>query len=454
MCDTMIALGNATADGHMILAKNSDREPNEAQWLQFIPRAEHAPGARVQCTYIDVPQVETSFAVLLSRPFWMWGCEMGINERGVTIGNEAVFTREPYDKAGGLLGMDLMRLALERAATAEAALDVIVELLAAHGQGGNGGYQHNLFYHNAFIIADPAEAWVLETAGRYWAAVRVRDVYAISNGLTIGRDWDRASPGLVEHAIERGWCASEGDFHFARCYSDPLYTRLSQCKRRRARALSLLQVDQGEITARTMMRALRDHGPQAEETAEWGPAQGSTGNICMHAGFGPVRDSGTTNSWIAHLDPQLLTVWSTATAAPCTALFKPLWPEALPDLGPAPGATYDPASIWWQHERLHRAVLRDYPTRLARYREERDALEAEVLADVAAHLVGARSMAPEARRSTLQELSADVLARARAATARWTETVEAEPVGFQLPTPYRLAWQQRNRKARLGNENA
>jgi len=296
VCDTMIALGNATADGHMILAKNSDREPNEAQWLQFVPRAEHAPGARVRCTYIDVPQVETTYAVLLSRPFWMWGCEMGINEHGVTIGNEAVFTREPYDKEGGLLGMDLMRLALERATTAEAALDIIVNLLETYGQGGNGGYRHKLFYHNAFILADPHSAWVLETAGRYWAALRVREIYAISNGLTIGREWDRASPGLVEHAVEQGWCRSRDDFHFARCYSDPLYTRLSQCKRRRARALSLLQADRGEITVRTMMRVLRDHGPEGEGRADWEPAQGSMGDICMHAGFGPLRDSGTTNS--------------------------------------------------------------------------------------------------------------------------------------------------------------
>ena len=31
MCDTLVALGNSTADGSVIFAKNSDRDPNEAQ---------------------------------------------------------------------------------------------------------------------------------------------------------------------------------------------------------------------------------------------------------------------------------------------------------------------------------------------------------------------------------------------------------------------------------------
>ena len=217
MCDTIVALGNVTADGVTLFGKNSDREPNEAHHVVIVPAADHAPGARVKCTYVEIPQVAHTCRVLLAKPFWIWGAEMGANERGVAIGNEAVFTKIPYGKEPGLIGMDFLRLALERAATARAALDVITNLLAQYGQSGNCGFKHASYYHNSFIIADPREAWVLETAGKHWAAERVKDVRTISNGITIGNQFDLASHDLVTYAVERGWCKGRDDFHFARC---------------------------------------------------------------------------------------------------------------------------------------------------------------------------------------------------------------------------------------------
>ena len=68
-------------------------------------------------------------AVLLSKPFWMWGAEMGVNEHGLAIGNETVFTRVPYEKRPALTGMDLLRLALERAATAQKAVHIVTDLM-------------------------------------------------------------------------------------------------------------------------------------------------------------------------------------------------------------------------------------------------------------------------------------------------------------------------------------
>lgn len=65
----------------------------------------------VQCTYIEVDQVPQTHAVVLSRPSWLWGAEMGANEHGVCIGNEAVWTKEPVQDGEALLGMDLLRCA-------------------------------------------------------------------------------------------------------------------------------------------------------------------------------------------------------------------------------------------------------------------------------------------------------------------------------------------------------
>lgn len=62
-----------------------------------------------QCTYLEIEQAERTHAVVLSRPAWLWGAEMGANEHGVCVGNEGVWTREPLGEDEALLGMDLVR---------------------------------------------------------------------------------------------------------------------------------------------------------------------------------------------------------------------------------------------------------------------------------------------------------------------------------------------------------
>ena len=108
----------------MLFGKNSDRQRNEAHVIELTPAAEHEAGV-VACTYISVPQARRTFATMLCRPFWTWGAEMGANECGVVIGNEAMQARSAAPETPALLGMDLLRLALERAATALEAVELI-----------------------------------------------------------------------------------------------------------------------------------------------------------------------------------------------------------------------------------------------------------------------------------------------------------------------------------------
>jgi len=345
VCDTLVTV---TADG-LLFAKNSDRDPNEAQVLEWVPAADHPAGSSVACTWTAVPQVDRTHAVLLSRPWWMWGAEMGTNEHGVVIGNEAVFTRGPAGPPA-LLGMDLLRLALERATTAEGAVGVLVDLLERHGQGGPCSHERPGFtYDNSFLVADPDGAVVVETAGREWATETVRGPgRAISNGLSIPA--------------------------FARAHARRARTWVSAAARRRA----VTEPRAGSATGPLdLMAALRCHGDGT--SPRWSRAHGGLGAPCVHAG-GVLASSQTTASWVADLRGGTRH-WATGTAAPCTSVFKPVAVGAPVDLGPAPTDRFDPSAPWWRHELLHRAVLAAYDDRLARYRSERDAVEADWTAD-------------------------------------------------------------------------
>jgi secernin len=439
MCDTMVALANSTADGSVLFAKNSDREPNEASMLVIEPAADHIPDSRVKCTYIDIPQVEHTNRVLLLKPFWIWGAEMGANEFGVVIGNEAVFSKEPYGKEPGLIGMDLLRLALERADGAEKALEVIVTLLAEFGQSGNCGFSHTLYYHNSFLIADRQEAWVLETAGKEWAAEKVRDIRSISNGYTISSTWDMESPNLVEHAIQKGWCRNRTEFDLARSYSDFIYTRFSDSRKRQQCSTNVLRGQTGTLTPVKMMQALRYH--EAEDQ-DYSPARGILGaDVCMYAGFGPARGSQSAGSIVSRLTPGSDLHFLTGTSAPCTGIFKPVWLDAgLPDLEPAPTGAFDPQTLFWKHEQLHRAVLRNYSGRLAVYADERDTLEEKFV-----------SRAEEMIDLSLQERSAftrSCFAQADEAESAWFEKVSAVPAS-KLTWHYRRAWIGFNKSAKI-----
>jgi secernin len=198
MCDTFVALPDATVDGSVIFGKNSDRPEGESQDVVTFPAQAYRQGQHVQCTYMEIPQAEHTYEVILSKPRWMWGAEMGANDCGVVIGNEAVWTTQPY-QATGLLGMDLVRLGLERGETAFAALQSIIELLKQYGQGGNCAEHRSFTYHNSFLIADGKEAWVLETAGKYWVAERVTEgTRSISNHLSIRTAGDMHHPDVID----------------------------------------------------------------------------------------------------------------------------------------------------------------------------------------------------------------------------------------------------------------
>jgi hypothetical protein len=368
----MVALSNSTRDGSVIFAKNSDRQPNEPHIIVRVPRKKYSPGEKARCTYIEIDQAEETFEVLLLKPSWIWGCEMGANEFGLNIGNEAVFTKEKYGEPR-LTGMDMVRIALERCRTSEEALDTLISLLEKYGQGGNCGYEKKFTYHNSFLIADPGSAWVLETAGDYWAAERVKDVRSISNCLTIGSKFDRSHKDLVKHALEKGWCRNKDEFNFSRCYGDNLVTRFSGALDRHRRSTEILQSEKGSITEDTMKRILRSHDEKLEKQCF---KKASLKSVCMHGGF--VVGHQTTGSCIATLGRKLFTYRLTGSSAPCISSFKPLWLVKGESFTFSEEDKDAAVEYWSKRERLHRLIIGNLLPDVGSYLSERDALEEEI----------------------------------------------------------------------------
>ncbi|HEY8768243.1 MAG TPA: hypothetical protein VIP09_13440 [Dehalococcoidia bacterium] len=199
MCDTLCAIGPSGA----IFAKNSDRPSAEAQLIEALPA--RTPGGSLQTQYLTIDDAGAA-AILGSQPAWLWGLKHGVNEHGVAIGNEKVYTRaNPNKEPPALIGMDLVRLGLERGQTADGALEAMTDALECYGQGGICDQTTGESYFSSFLICDPAGGWLLETSGRTWVAAPVRGAAAISNRLTLRRDWTRASADVLTGADWDEW---------------------------------------------------------------------------------------------------------------------------------------------------------------------------------------------------------------------------------------------------------
>ena len=445
MCDTLVALKGDTADGVAIFAKNSDRPVNEGQFLKFIPAADHPKDSTVKCTYIEIPQAHHTNAVLLSKPYWIWGAEMGVNDKYVVIGNEAVFPKVPNSTHTKLIGMDFVRLGLERGNTAYEALQVIIELLNRYGQGGSCTTDCQSYY-SSFLIADAEDAWVLETAGSWYATKHITQSDSISNYLTIGTDYDPklSSPDLAEYAVQQGWAKSTVNFNFGDAYNDFLRTTMLKGRQRRAVTMGAMSTASGRIDVPYMINILRTHAPDGGSGSNWQPQNNPIFgmDVCMHSSYGIIRDSNSAGSLVVHLDKQYPTIFVTGTASPCTSLFKPVWMDAaMPHMGMPPSDEFHNDSLFWQHELLHRATIQDYEARMSTYYAERNAAEQ-------GFVKGGLNLASTAAKKRAK-FSADCFAETATLEANWYERVREIPAHPKGALIYNYAWNKFNKQANM-----
>ena len=322
-------------------------------------RASYQDSRSTGCQYVSIPQSRSTLAHIGSRPYWCWGYEHGFNENQVVIGNEALHSKLPIATEPRLIGMELVRLGLERGRDAAQAVEVITSLVSEYGQGKFEAPDLRS-YDNGFIVADPNEAYIIETAGHEWAVKRVESTVGISNIYSLGTDWDLLSPDAKSKAVAEGWSdVSSSQFDFSEAYSEHTDSKPGRSSERRARSCTLLQQNTHGIDARTMMDVLRDHSDGSSPGEEIRTQISSTRSICTH--YSSSVDGNTAASLVADLcaDGSRIPIYWSSFYAPCLSVFLPIFIE-----GKIPGelsiGNKNPSadSPWWVFRNLEHKIRR------------------------------------------------------------------------------------------------
>ncbi len=232
-CTSIIVTKGASKDGSVIISYSCDGE--FLPQLQYTPAQDHKADeffeiSRHNGKAIKIPQLPHTYAVV------------GLmNEFQLTIGETTTTGREELRNPDGVLHYwTLMRLALQRAKTAREAIKVITDLVDKYGYASTA---------EAFSIADPNEAWLMEMIGTgkggkgaIWVARRVPDGYVSchANISRIGEfpldDAENClySKNIISFAVKKGYYdpKSKEPFRFNLAYCPPDPENLHYCATR------------------------------------------------------------------------------------------------------------------------------------------------------------------------------------------------------------------------------
>ncbi|MCI1964620.1 MAG: C69 family dipeptidase [Oscillospiraceae bacterium] len=439
-CDTIVALGNSTAKKNTIFAKSSDRPMTESQPLLFVPAAEHPKGSKLKCTDLTIDQVEKTNAIVGSRPWFTWGVELGVNDHGVAIGNEATFPNISVEVTNGLNGMDLVRLGLERGNTAHEAMHVIIDLLEKYGQGAICFFNAKTTeeYQNMFILADQKEAWKLETVERHWVAKKVKNFDSLSNIYTIESDYDECSDGLEKYAIAHGVHTQGTPFNFAKSFIDFRLPDIGGYPRYK-RSQKLLGQNQGKLTVEHFQSILRDHYEGEIIEPRWDPTAVCNVSICMHSvpplpGASVASACHTAGSGVVELheskhEELIFTYWG-SMCAPCSTFFIPFYNtnyKAPKDLLKG-SENYSDDSFWWRVHRMCLDIEENYAKYIGFLHDVRTPMEKDFREKAAINEAKAERLLDMGNKEEaavlLNHFSDECVTRVRTAVSEITEKIE------------------------------
>lgn len=380
MCAMFIATSYATESGTMIFGKNANREPNEAHSIIRIPAKEHK-ARQTHTSLIPVPQVSHTYEMILSKSFQVWGAEMGVNEHGLVIGYSPVYTRVRFNKKErGLNGADLVRLGLERSRSASEALEVITQMVETYGQNAPSAYQwKGVYHHNSFMIADSNQAYLLETAGHHWAVNGIHGFQAVSGHLTIEEKYDYISDQAEDIARKNKWIKKNESFNFRKAFSKSIHPFTIKSIELQKKIMRLGKENERYLDLEKSLSILKWLSIDRDR---FQAARHGQNGISMYASsFGSERH--TTGSMLVELKPQQKPiVWLTGTSNPDISLFKPFYFEGqilMEGEWSVPGGDYD-GTLWWEHERLARQVIVNYPEATETFIEDVQVAQDEIIA--------------------------------------------------------------------------
>ena len=141
-------------------------------------------------------------------------------------------------------------MVVERSTSAKNAAEIIGQLVEEFGQGGNCQMMGNFAFDTGLLVADTNEAYIINCAGKEWAAKKVKDVYAISNRYQIEDDWDLSS--FNKESGEKQ--------NFNELFEDTSKSNGVCASDRENRAQQILEQRKGNISLSDMADIMRDVG--------------------------------------------------------------------------------------------------------------------------------------------------------------------------------------------------
>jgi dipeptidase len=374
-CTTILVGKALTADGSVILGHNEDMGLTATGRLWSQQARSFKESVRIEVPYVNLQQPHRIHAYWASgnpkgsvglgtstqhRPYD--SVLVGMNQWGVAMACNWAHSKEEAAQKKGIRRYAIRQLILERCTTAREAVNLIGNLIDEHGQADWGGLIYN--------VADPNEAWMVETTTHHWAARRVPDdaIHAVANQFTIGDDFDLASQDLAQFAETRGWYdPRHGKLSFRDAYGLPEKMNQPYDIDREARIHKLLDGKRGFIEPTDIFVVLRDRyegtdkytSPQQtpvwREDIDKDPSLSRTinSNLCQSSSVAQLR---------GNLPVEVGAIMWYAMANPDYSNYFPIYAGAnrIPEAFSRQDGKRSPDSAWWLFKSLQLAGDRNY----------------------------------------------------------------------------------------------